>query len=80
MSPEASFRAAMELCDLATLIEHDPVRDREIAEARRLWTKLKSHGRQGSRKLSAVEQGVRHPAPLGCKYERHLTQGLALSI
>jgi hypothetical protein len=41
MSPEASFRAAMELCDLATLIEHDPVRDREIAEARRLWTKLK---------------------------------------
>ena len=40
-SPEASFRAAMELCDLATWTEDDPVRDREIAEARRLWTKLK---------------------------------------
>lgn len=41
MSPEASFRAAMELCDLSTPMEHDAVRDREIAEARRLWTKLK---------------------------------------
>jgi len=41
MSSESSFRAAMELCDLATLMEHDPVRDREISEARRLWTKLK---------------------------------------
>ena len=38
---EASFRDAMELCDLATLMEQDPVRDREIAEARRLWAKLK---------------------------------------
>jgi hypothetical protein len=41
ISPEASFRAAMELCDLATWMEHDPVRDREIAEARQLWAKLK---------------------------------------
>jgi hypothetical protein len=41
LSPEASFRAAMELCDLATWAEHDPVRDREVAEARRLWVKLK---------------------------------------
>jgi hypothetical protein len=41
MSPDASFRAAMELCALATFPEHDPVRDREVAEARKLWTKLK---------------------------------------
>ena len=41
MSLESSFRAAMELCDLAPLMEQDPVRDREIAEARRLWAKLK---------------------------------------
>lgn len=41
MSPEASFRAAMELCDLVTSMEDDPVRDREIAEARRLWARLK---------------------------------------
>jgi hypothetical protein len=41
MSPDASFRAAMELCALATFSEHDPVRDREVAEARKLWTKLK---------------------------------------
>jgi hypothetical protein len=41
VSSEASFQAAMELCDLATWVEHDPVRDREVAEARRLWTKLK---------------------------------------
>lgn len=41
MSPESSFRAAMELCDLAVPMEHDPVRDREIEEARRLWAKLK---------------------------------------
>jgi hypothetical protein len=40
-SPESSFRAAMELCDLATWTENDPVRDREVAEARRLWVKLK---------------------------------------
>jgi len=41
MSSESSFRAAMELCDLAPLMEQDPVRDREIAEARRLWANLK---------------------------------------
>lgn len=41
MSPESSFRAAMELCDLATPLELDPVRDREIAEVRRRWAKLK---------------------------------------
>lgn len=41
MSPELSFRAAMELCDLAPPMEPDPVRDREIEQARRLWTKLK---------------------------------------
>jgi hypothetical protein len=41
MSPELSFRAAMELCDLAIPMEHDPVRDREIAEARGLWARLK---------------------------------------
>ncbi len=41
MSPELSFEAAMEMCDLAAIMEHDPVRDREIAEARRLWAKLK---------------------------------------
>jgi hypothetical protein len=40
-SPDASFRAAMELCDLAPCMDDDPVRDREIAEARRLWAKLK---------------------------------------
>jgi hypothetical protein len=41
MSPELSFEAAMEMCDLAVVSEHDPVRDREIAEARSLWMKLK---------------------------------------
>jgi hypothetical protein len=41
ISPESSFRAAMELWDLATFMEHDPVRDREVAEARKLWAKLK---------------------------------------
>jgi hypothetical protein len=41
LSPESSFRAAMELCDLATWMEQDPVRDREVAEVRRLWLKLK---------------------------------------
>jgi hypothetical protein len=38
---ELSFEAAMEMCDLAAVLEHDPVRDREIAEARAVWTKLK---------------------------------------
>lgn len=41
MASERSFEAAMEMCDLATIVEHDVVRDREIAEARALWTKLK---------------------------------------
>jgi hypothetical protein len=41
MASERSFEAAMEMCDLATILEHDLVRDREIAEARALWTKLK---------------------------------------
>ena len=41
MSPDASFTAAMELCDLAQVMDPDPVRDREVAEARRLWVKLK---------------------------------------
>ena len=41
MSAEGSFGAAMELCDLVTAERDDPVRDREVAEARRLWTKLK---------------------------------------
>jgi hypothetical protein len=41
MASERSFQAAMELCDLATIPEHDPVRDQEIAQARALWTKLK---------------------------------------
>jgi hypothetical protein len=41
MSSERSFDAAMEMCELAAILEHDPVRDREIAEARMLWTKLK---------------------------------------
>jgi hypothetical protein len=41
-SSQASFEAAMELCDPAMWTEHDPVRDREIAAARRLWTKLKT--------------------------------------
>jgi hypothetical protein len=41
MSPEASFAAAMELCDLAPMLEDDPVRDRELAQTRRLWAKLK---------------------------------------
>jgi hypothetical protein len=37
MSSESSFHAAMEICDLAPVMEQDPVRDQEIAEARRLW-------------------------------------------
>ena len=41
MSSELSFEAAMEMCDLAAIMEHDPVRDQEIAEARKLWAKLK---------------------------------------
>jgi hypothetical protein len=41
MAPERAFEAAMEMCDLAAVPEHDPVRDREIAEARALWMKLK---------------------------------------
>jgi hypothetical protein len=41
MAAECSFEAAMEMCDLATVPEHDPVRDREIAEARLIWAKLK---------------------------------------
>jgi hypothetical protein len=41
MASERSFEAAMEMCDLAAVPEHDPVRDREIAEARAVWTKLK---------------------------------------
>ena len=41
MSSEASFLAAMELCDLAAPADSDPVRDREVAETRRLWAKLK---------------------------------------
>lgn len=41
MSPEQSFLAAMELCELAEPAESDPVRDREVEQARRLWTKLK---------------------------------------
>lgn len=41
MTSELAFEAAMELCDLATIPEHDPVRDREIADARALWAKLK---------------------------------------
>lgn len=42
LSPEASFEAAMELCALSPVLEHDPVREREVAEARRLWSKLKA--------------------------------------
>jgi hypothetical protein len=41
MSPELSFRAAMELCDLADHMDPDPVREREVETARRLWTRLK---------------------------------------
>lgn len=41
MPSERSFEAAMEMCDLATIPEHDLVRDQEIAQARALWTKLK---------------------------------------
>jgi hypothetical protein len=41
MTSELAFEAAMELCDLAAIPEHDPVRDREIADARALWAKLK---------------------------------------
>jgi hypothetical protein len=41
MSSEASFAAATELCELAPILEHDPVRERERAETRRLWAKLK---------------------------------------
>ena len=41
MSPEQAFDAAMELCDLAPPMSSDPVRDREVVAARRLWTKLK---------------------------------------
>ncbi|HEX7941511.1 MAG TPA: hypothetical protein VF488_06880 [Gemmatimonadaceae bacterium] len=41
ISPELSFRAAMELCDLAGHMDSDPVRDREVETARRLWAKLK---------------------------------------
>lgn len=41
MESERSFLAAMEMCDLAAIPEDDPVRDREIEEARALWTKLK---------------------------------------
>jgi hypothetical protein len=41
MASERSFEAAMEMCDLIVVPEHDPVRDRETAEARALWTKLK---------------------------------------
>lgn len=41
MTPEHAFEAAMEMCDLAAVVEHDPVRDREIEQARALWTKLK---------------------------------------
>lgn len=41
MSPQDSFAAAMELCALAEVPDRDPVRDREIAEARALWAKLK---------------------------------------
>jgi hypothetical protein len=41
MSSEASFLAAMELCDLAAPVDSDPVRDREIEKTRRLWAKLK---------------------------------------
>jgi hypothetical protein len=41
LSPESSFDAAMELCDLATWTEHDPVRDREVEQARKIWAKLK---------------------------------------
>jgi hypothetical protein len=41
MSPELSFRAAMELCDLATFTASDVVRDREIEQTRTIWVKLK---------------------------------------
>lgn len=41
MSSEASFLAAMELCDLAAPVDSDPVRDREIERTRTLWAKLK---------------------------------------
>ena len=41
LSPEASFQAAMELCDLVTSIDDDAVRAREIEAARKLWAKLK---------------------------------------
>ena len=41
MSPEQSFRAAMELCDLATPMDSDPVAEREVTAARTLWVKLK---------------------------------------
>lgn len=41
MASERAFVAAMEMCDLAAIPAHDPVRDREIEEARALWTKLK---------------------------------------
>lgn len=41
MSSETSFEAAMELCDLATMMEHDPVREREIVQTRTIWAKLK---------------------------------------
>ena len=41
MTPEDSFAAAMELCSLAVVPDRDPVRDREIADARAVWAKLK---------------------------------------
>jgi hypothetical protein len=41
MSSEASFLAAMELCDLAAPVDSDPVHDREVEQTRALWAKLK---------------------------------------
>jgi hypothetical protein len=44
LDPEASLRAAVELCDLlpSGTVEEDAVRTREVAHARRAWAKLRA--------------------------------------
>ena len=42
LDPEASFTAAMELCELLPQTDVDPVREREVEATRQLWTKLRA--------------------------------------
>lgn len=41
-SSEEAFARAMELCDLAPVGAHDPLRERDDLQARQMWAKVRA--------------------------------------